>query len=356
MPENLLKSNYLRKDFINMSISAKELAQKLNVSPATISMVLNHKPGISSQTRDLVITAAKKYGYDLTKYSTYNEETKNVCFLIYKKSGQVVSDTPFFSALTEGISNSCQANNLGLSILYVYGNQPIGPQLKELFDKEYHGLLLLATEMAPEDFPPFLRLPCPLVVLDCYYEHLPFDTVLINNVQGSYMATSHLIERGFKKVGYLKSSFRIANFEERADGYFKALRVSKTKKNPNYVLELSPSMETAYFDMQNLLKRGVPLADAYFADNDLIAAGAMRALLEAGYRIPEDISVVGFDDISLCSFLSPTLSTMRVEKQDFGMLAVRQLQNRIQNPNQSLVKLELSTQLMERNSVLKGGI
>lgn len=334
-----------------MSISAKELAQKLNVSPATISMVLNNKPGISAETRDMVLSAAKKYHYDLTKYSLQTKKDKNICFLIYKKDGEVVSDTPFFSALTEGISNTCQANNLTLNILYVYNNHPIEAQLKELFEKEYHGVLLLATEMTLEDFQPFLRLPCPLIVLDCYYEDLAFDTILINNVQGSYMATTHLIQKGFQEIGYLKSSFRIANFEERADGYFKALREYNIKKDLNYVVELSPSMESAYSDMKQLLKQGIPLAGAYFADNDLIAAGAMRAFLEAGYRIPEDISIIGFDDISLCNFLSPTLSTMRVETHDFGMLAVNQFQNRIQNPSQSLVKVELSTQLISRDSV-----
>ena len=112
-------------------------------------------------------------------------------------------------------------------------------------------------------------------------------------------------------------------------------------------------MEGAYRDMKRLLEQKLPLAEAYFADNDLIAAGAMRALSETGARIPEDVSIIGFDDISLCNFLSPSLSTMRVEKLDFGTLAVKQLLNRIQNPSQSLVKIELSTQLIARDSVRK---
>ncbi len=339
-----------------MSISAKELALKLNVSPATISMVLNHKPGISEETRDRVLSAAKKYGYDLSRYTYSLAETKNICFIIYKKNGQVVTDTPFFSDLTEGISNTCQTNGLSLNILYVYGNQPVEPQLKELYEKDYHGLLLLATEMKPEEFLPFRNLPCPLVVLDCYYDDMNFDTVLINNIQGSYIATSHLIQRGFRRIGYLKSSFPIANFEERADGYFKALRSRNIKKNMDYVLELSPSIETAYLDMKSFLAKDIPLADAYFADNDLIAAGAMRALIESGIRLPEDVSIIGFDDIPMCNFLSPTLSTMRVEKQNFGMLAVNQLLNRIQNPSGSLVKLALSTQLILRESVIDAAV
>jgi len=138
----------------------------------------------------------------------------------------------------------------GESVMGIYGGAHLGgtvsgtdipamaSQLKELYEKEYHGILLLATEMTQEDFLPFQNLPCPLVALDCYYEDMNFDTVLINNVQGSYMATSHLIQKGFVRIGYLKSSFPIANFRERADGYFKALRSNNIKKNMDYVLEL----------------------------------------------------------------------------------------------------------------------
>lgn len=336
-----------------MPISAKELARKLNVSPATISMVLNHRPGSSEKTRDRVLAAARKYDYDLTKYTSSVDENKNICFMIYKKNGKVVSDTPFFSALTEGISNTCQAGNLTVNVFYIYGNRPVEPQLRELSEKRYDGALLLATEMERNDFQPFLHFSSPLVVLDCYYEDLPFDTVLINNIQGAYAATSHLIHRGFERIGYLKSSFQIANFDERSDGYYKALRAHNIKKYADCILELSPSMEAAYLDMKELLKRKITLADAYFADNDLIAAGAIRALLEAGLRIPEDVSIIGFDDISLCNFLSPTLSTMRVNTRDFGILAVKQLQSRIENPSRSLVKTALSTQLISRESVKK---
>lgn len=334
-----------------MSISAKELAKKLNVSPATISMVLNNKAGISSSTREMILSAAAEYGYDLTRHASHIEEIYNICFLIYRKSGKVVSDTPFFSDLTEGISNACKAENLNLSIMYIYGGEPVAPQLKTLLEKEYHGILLLATEMSQEDFAPFLKLTCPLVVLDCYYENLPLDTVLINNVQGAYVATTYLAESGFKKIGYLKSSFRIANFDERADGYYKALRHFQIKKDSAFALALAPSMEGAYYDMKELLDQNIPLADAYFADNDLIAAGAMRALQEAGIRVPEDVSIIGFDDIPICNFLSPALSTMHVQKHDFGILAVDQIQSKIANPLRNPVKLELSTKLVARSSV-----
>lgn len=334
-----------------MAISAKELAQKLNVSTATISMVLNHKSGISTATREKILAGAKEYGFDLSKYYAHAEEPRNICFINYKKSGKVVTDTPFFSELTEGISSACKANNINLSISYIYGTEPVKPQLKAITDKEYSGVLLLATEMEEADFTPFLSLPYPLVALDCYYDTLQLDTVLINNIQGAYLATSHLAAQGFRRIGYLKSSLRIANFEERADGYYKALRHHQLEKNSAYVIELTPSMEGAYLDMKSQLANGPALAEAYFADNDLIASGAMRAFQEAGLCIPEDISIIGFDDMPICSFLSPALSTMRVQKHDLGVLAIEQLLNKLNNPTRPPVKLELASSLVSRASV-----
>lgn len=336
-----------------MSISAKELAGKLNVSAATVSMVLNHKSGISAATRDKVLAGARECGYDLSKYYAHAQTPHNICFLNYKKSGKVVTDTPFFSELTEGISSACKSNNINLSITYIYGAEPVAPQLKALSDKGYNGILLLATEMEKEDFTPFFSLPYPLLALDCYFDELQLDTVLINNIQGSFMAASYLAQQGFQKIGYLKSSLRIANFDERADGYYKALRHYQLKKNSDYVLALSPSMENAYQDMKALLAQDIPLAEAYFADNDLIASGAMRAFQEAGLNIPGDISLIGFDDMPICGFLSPQLSTMRVQKHDLGVLAIEQLMNKLNNPARPPIKTELSPSLVIRESVRK---
>lgn len=334
-----------------MAISAKELAQKLNVSAATISMVLNHKEGISDATREKILAGAKKYGFDLSKYYMHAEEPQNICFLIYKKSGEVVTDTPFFSELTEGVSSACRSSNINLSVDYLYGAEPTGPQLKILSEKDYDGILLLATEMEQEDFAPLLSLQVPLMILDCYYDELQMDTVLINNLQGAYTAVCYLAQQGFTQIGYLKSSLRIANFEERADGYYKALRRYQLKKNSDYVPALAPSMEGAYQDMQRYLAQGIPLAEAYFADNDLIAAGAMKALSEAGVRIPEDVSIIGFDDISLCSFLTPPLSTMHVPKHELGILAIEQLIRKINTPSRPPIKIELSPRLTLRDSI-----
>ncbi len=335
-----------------MAISAKELAQKLNLSPATVSMALNYKPGISDKTRELVLEAAKEHGYQPPRKQDVSS-SGCIQFVIYKNHGTVVGDTPFFAQLTEGITVGCRAAGYELKISYFYEQEDHASQFQALTDADCQGIILLGTEMSRDFFLPFSHLKLPLVILDTYFEEFECDSVLINNVQGAYLATNHLLESGLKKVGYLRSSCSIGNFAERADGYYKALRRKKLPTEHPYVHRLAPSMEGAYADMKQILACKPDIADGYFADNDLIAAGAMRAFKEAGYRIPQDVSIIGFDDIPVCEFLEPQLTTMAVPKQYIGELAVERLLYRIQHPASVPIKTEVSTQLHIRNSVLK---
>lgn len=334
-----------------MAISAKELAKKLNISAATVSMVLNRKPGISEKTRTLVLEAAREYGYDFSKKLEASEEKGSILYVIYKKHGTVVADTPFFSQLTEGIEQACKGKGYELQITYFYENKDIGAQIQELSEKNCQGILLLGTEMGVEYFQPFTSLKVPMVVLDTYFEELDCDSVLINNVQGAYLATNYLIDKGLEEIGYLRSSYPIGNFEERADGYYKALRHHDRPTGHPYVHRLTPSMEGAYTDMAEILRTQPPVASAYFADNDLIAAGAMRAFKEFGYRIPEDVSIVGFDDTPICDFLEPPLTTMEVPKKRLGELAVLRLLQKINGETKVKIKTEVSVKLHERKSV-----
>lgn len=334
-----------------MSISAKELAEKLNISAATVSMVLNRKPGISEKTRNMVIDAAKEYGYDLTKKWDPSDEKGSIQYVIYKKHGTVVGDTPFFSQVTEGIEQACKAQGYELQITYFYENQDIDAQIQTLSEKNCQGILLLGTEMDVDCFPPFSKIKVPMVILDTYFEELECDSVLINNVQGAYRATNYLIEKGMDTVGYLRSSYPIGNFAERAEGYYKALRHHHLPTSHPYVHHLTPSMEGAYHDMIKILKDNKTFAQAYFADNDLIAAGAMRALKEQGVRIPEEVSIIGFDDMPICDILEPPLTTMDVPKKRLGELAMKQLDQKIHQETKGTVKIELSVKLHERNSV-----
>lgn len=335
-----------------MSITAKELAKKLNLSAAAVSMALNGKPGVSTETRRLVREAAETYGYDFTRISEKHQTTGSIYFIIYKKHGAVVDDTPFFSQLSEGIADTCKKEGYKLIISYIYGNDSdFEEQLKNVQYSDCIGIILLGTEMTPEDVKHFQKLPLPLVLLDTYFEAVTCNYVLINNVQGAYLATSHLIQKTKKQPGYLRSSYPIGNFAERNSGFFKAVRAYGMSSSKSIVHMLTPSIDGAYADMKDILENNEELAPCYFADNDLIAVGAMKALKEYGYSIPKDIAVVGFDNVPLSRLIEPSLSTINVPKQYMGEMAVKRLITLITEKGAQPIKIEISTQLVERRSV-----
>lgn len=334
-----------------MEISAKELAQLINVSPATVSMVFNNKPGISETTRELVMRTAAQYGYTGKTSQPAPSAAKIIQLINYKKHGKIAADTPFFSQLTEGITQECYRQNAALHISYFYENMDMSAQLSSLKEVDCIGILLLATEMGKEDFKKFKDFRVPIVVLDCYYDELMFDCVLINNIQGAFKATSYLLQCGHQKIGYLRSNIEISNFAERADGYYKALRAHNISTSHPYVHAISPTAEEGCQDMLAVLDSKPDLADAYFADNDIITAAAMKAFRERGYRLPEDISIIGFDDMPLCDMMEPSLSTMRVKKQELGATAIQRLMDRVENNQREYLKMCMATKLIKRESV-----
>ncbi|MFT4004392.1 MAG: LacI family DNA-binding transcriptional regulator [Lacrimispora sp.] len=334
-----------------MGITAKELAQILNLSAAAVSMALNNKPGISTETKKRVLETAQKLDYDLTRHTFHPKDVKSIYLIIYKKHGAIVGSTPFFQELSEGIAAGCQKNNYKMEIRYLYGEEGnTENRLKDILYSGCTGIILLGTEMTPEDYLPFRALTIPIVLLDSYFETAPCDSIIINNIQGAFLAASHLIKTTEKQPGYLHSSYPIGNFAERHTGFFKAIHTYGMAASNSIVHSVTPSIEGAYADMLEILKREEPLAPCYFADNDLIALGALKAFKQHGYRIPEDISIVGFDDIPAGVIVDPALTTIHVPKHYMGKMAANRLISRLEEPDATSVKLEIATSLIRRHS------
>lgn len=205
--------------------------------------------------------------------------------------------------------------------------------------------------MAKEDLNLFNKFKIPIVVLDSFFRGVKYDTVAINNYQGSYEGTKYLIDCGHTKIGYLCSSIWINNFEERKEGYLKALRDHGIEVNERFIFSLEPTLDGAYNDMLKLLDTKPELPTAFFSDNDIIAFGAMKAIKERNIKIPEDISIVGFDDMPFCEMIEPALTTVKVYKQSMGRLAVKRLIERIDGDCEAFIKIEVNTELVERMSV-----
>jgi len=331
-----------------MAISSKELAALLGVSPSAVSLAINGRSGISDETRSRILQAANEYG--LRRPSKKESVSHVIYLIIYKKHGMVYGDTDFFSALIEGISRSVALQGYNLQISYFYGNQDQKEQLSLLRSAQCEGIILLATEMLNEDILPFLRLPHPLVVLDSYFENRTVDSVVINNVQGAYLATRYLLQKGHRFIGHIASSIPINNFSERRDGFFKAAMEYPDCRTME--VSVASTQDGAYRDMFAYLDTEPKLPTAFFADNDIITVSCIRALKEHGYSIPNQVSIVGFDDMPVSYITSPKFSTIHVPKEALGMYAVDRLMNKIRGSDDCFVRISVNVSLVERDSVL----
>ena len=198
-----------------------------------------------------------------------------------------------------------------------------------------------------------------MVIVDNFIFSAYVDCVGNDNLYGAKSAISYLIDRGHRRIGYLRANQRITNFDDREAGI--RMAIAEHLGNGPQVLEtigVSVSAEGAYRDVCRWLERTSHLPDALFGENDVIAAAAIRALKMKGIRVPEDISVMGFDDIPVCEMVEPTITTVHSFKESLGREAVGLLHRRIlagQNGETAqasgVIKLSLSTRIVERQSV-----
>lgn len=335
-----------------MPITAKELAKKLNLSATAVSMALNNKTGVSTKTRTMVLEAAKKYGYDFTKHSCKTSKINDIYFIVYKAHNAVMSYSPILSELTDGINQECQKAGYKLNIYHIYEkNQDVQKYIEDLRTSRCAGIILLGTEIHAEVCNLFLKLPIPIVLLDSSFHSVNCNSVAINNVQGAYLATDYLISRRHKQPGYLRSSYPIINFAERSNGFYKAIQENGMSASRCILHNLSPSIEGAFSDMLEIIDRNDELADCYFADNDFIAIGAIKALKLRGYRLPEDIAIIGFDNISESKIIEPALTSIHIPRQFMGQIAMQKLVQCITDPVPHVTKTEINTSLVKRFSV-----
>lgn len=334
-----------------MTLKAKDIAEMLGISAATISMVLNNKPGISDVRRAQVIEKINELGCgDMIKKKSLTG--RNLGFVVYKRHGRMIGESPFYSLFLDGINDSVLKHGYNLMYIQVDKSSTDDP-IQRIKSNNCDGLIILATEMLEDDLELFKNLKIPFIILDNYFVSEYVDSVTINNEQGTYIAVKHLRDMGHTKIGYLQSKVFINSFGNRIKGFFKALKKFNLEKVPDFIFPVGYSEEEAYIDMKKYLQEKKTMPTALMADNDILAFGAMRALKEYGYKIPEDISIVGFDDRPICLLTDPKLSTVNVPKNTFGILAVDLLVDHLKHPQKEPLRIEIQTHIIKRDSVKK---
>lgn len=350
-------------------ITAKQLAEKLGVSPSAVSLALNDRPGVSDETRRLIKEEARKAGYRKRDRKEAAVSTvRNIRYVIFLDSGMAVKETSFYSFVLRGIEAAAREYGFNVLVSYFSVDDDWKSQTKAL-SQDTSGMILLATELGEEHIKKLMENEAirdlwsrvPVVLVDNSADTLEIDSVKSDNFRGGRIAADYLFDRGYADVGYLRSTTRITSFDERGRGLMASRDAHGVGKDkPLSVIDVGSSSIQAEKDMDAYLDAGNKPVPAYFADNDIIAAACIHSLKDHGYRVPEDVSVIGFDDMPLCTLFEPPLTTVGVKKTTIGRIAMGLLRSRIEDGQTAVgdrapdacLRITLSARLIVRGSVI----
>ncbi len=334
----------------------KLIASEAGVSLATVSNALNGKTGVNQETSRQVFAIAKRLGYfehnSKSNASMKLKEIRAIRVIKFRRHGLVVQDTPFFSELLNSIETECNLQGFELLFAQIYGKLPEDRRrMVQLLEDKNVANIILATEMCLEDLELIEAAEAPYILLDSYFRGFGFNSVTINNYEAGYMATNHLIAKGHQQIGMINSSTGFNNMYYRWLGYKDALTQAGLPVRSEWEVQVEPTIKGSYRDMIQWLSSNTILPTAFFAANDMMAAGAVRALQEKDLQVPDDISIISMDNTPVCQAVNPSLSTIHVYKQELGSAAVRELLSLIQSAEPCHRLTEIGVRLVERSSV-----
>lgn len=329
-----------------MKVNIRKISEDTGFSMSTVSNALNHKKGVNKETAQKILDVAQKLGYRM------GEDITKIRFVIFRRDGLIIDESSFHPAVIEGVEH--QAKLMGYEMVFCYidiHDPDYREQTADIITDMQSAIILLGTEMLEEDYEPYASAKNRIILLDGRSEKYAFDSVLINDTEAAAEAVEYLVKKGHKRIGYLRGESRIQAFRSREKGYYQVMNKYEYPIKREYIATIGTKMETAYRRMKEYLIRAKEVPTAFFADNDVIAIGSMRAIKECGYKIPQDISVIGFDDVSYGIVSDPPLSTVHVYKQELGARAVRELLSEDGRDNKANVKIQVCAEFVERGSV-----
>lgn len=330
-----------------VSSTIYDIAERAGVSTATVSRTFNEKSQVSPETRAKVLEVAKELNYQphASAQSLASQRTHLIAAVV-----PVIANY-FYMGVLRGVQEALASSEFDLLILTPSHPDDIEKQLRRASQRgRSDGLLFLSRAVTPGLEEILESTAQEVVLLDT--EHPGFESISIDNEKGGYDATRHLIARGCRRVAHITADEpEPPPARKRRRGYERALSDAQGVDNPIVARgQKEPfafGREGGYDAMQRLLQRN-PIPDAVFAASDMQALGAMRALEEGGYQVPEDVAIIGFDDIDISAYVG--LTTLRQPLKDLGKLAIEKMIGRIRDPDRSFSTTVFSPELVIRQT------
>ena len=312
------------------------VAEKAGVSISTVSRVLNGTARVSEENSTKVRRAMDELGYqpNASARGLVTNTTSTIGLVFPKLSG------PFFSELIRGAEIAASESDYHL-LIYGASGEMLGAdnQTLGMLTTKADGLILASSGVSRCYLRDLQRQNLPVVVLGEEPSDIPVDSIQPDNVGGATEVVTHLIAHGYRRIAMIKGPETRTHASDRELGYRKALQEHGLPCCSELLITGAFSENSGYTAMQQLLQQK-PIPDAVFAASDQIAIGALAAIYESGLRVPEDIALVGFDDIETAQYTQPPLTTVHQDMLGQGQLAVRMLLDRI-NGSESAIKTRI---------------
>ncbi len=326
-------------------VSIKDIARAAGVSHPTVSRALRNSPLVNRETAELIRQTAAEMGYrpNAVARGLVTRKTKTIGVAV-----TTIAD-PFIGELVSGIEET--ANDHGYSVILASCGADPDREVRvvhSLQERQVDGILVTASRVGVLYVPLLSQMKVPIVLVNNQYPGEFVYSVVIDNVAASQKAVRHLIELGHRRIAYLGDQFGLQSDTERVTGYREALESTDHPFLPELVVHADGSPDGGRQAMEKLMVLPSP-PTAVFCYNDMSAVGALRAIRSRGLRVPSDISLVGFDDLFIASYVDPPLTTVRQPKRSMGRMAMEILLRLFSN-DQPETQVKVQGDLIVRES------
>ena len=332
----------------------KDVAKTANVSTATVSLVINNHKRISPETRIKVNKAIQELNYHPFRSARglVSQKTGNIGFILTED--HFLRSEPFYTRIFLGTEFAARENEFYILLTTVPSDFKAGDRLPRfILERNVDGIMVAGK--VPDDLIKSLeKYNLPLVFIDYYPENNKYSNVLIDNVSGGKKAVQHLIDCGHEKISFIAGDIQHPSIKDRFQGYKMAMEEKGLAFNDTFYVidEENPARENGYSAAKKLFNNNKKIT-AIFACNDAMAIGVMQYLKEKKIKIPEDISIIGFDDVEADLSLDPPLSTISVKKTDMGIEAIHLMAEVLNNKVKSIKKVLVPVELISRKSTIQ---
>lgn len=343
-------------------IKAKEIAKELGISPATVSLALNDRPGVSKETKERVLDYLEQKENEIWLNRMQQKPSPNGAVLVlnYIKDGDIMDQRERYQWQRDGGQSPLIKKMAETVIMKGYQFQyrifreklhSLEHLISDCERLQVRGIYILAAEMQQGDIYPFQSLKIPIVTGDNLFQADGIDSYLIDNREGIARCVDYLTDKGHYHIVYLAENIEIFNFSERREAFMQEMAKRGLGDASNRIWYLGSNIQEVYESMKRHLDQGIRSTTAFVLESSVVSLGACKALMERQIRIPRDISLIGFDALPPSSLQGFDLTLIKGTHTRRHLAGVKHLIRHMEDENEDVMNVYYRTRLLEGNSV-----